>query len=137
MYNASNMQKERYSKKRAEILAVLNASHEALSAGDIHNALPHMDLTTIYRNVERFVRANTLREVHLGDETVRYELKDAHHHHAVCTECERVIHFSAPDAQLKKLLGIEDFNVDEIEILVRGRCAHEGRRPQAGSRRAR
>lgn len=136
MYNASNMQQEgRRSKKREDILGVITSAHEALSAADIHATLPHIDLTTIYRNLERFVAHDQVREVHLGDETVRYEKKDQHHHHhAVCTNCERVIHFSAPDLKLKKMLGIEDFNVDEIEILVRGRCAHEGTRRLTKSR---
>jgi hypothetical protein len=31
-----------------------------------------------------------------------------------------VVHFTAPDEKIKKLLGIEDFEVDDLEVTVRG-----------------
>jgi len=31
-----------------------------------------------------------------------------------------VIHFTAPNKKIIKLLGLEDFNIEELEITVRG-----------------
>lgn len=114
----------RYSKKREQILSVLKSAHSALSAHDIHTKLPALDLTTIYRNLEVFVHDNQVKKLLFGGKEALYEYQKQPHHHAVCTECERVIHFTAPDKKIMKLLGIEDFKVDELEVTVRGICNH-------------
>ena len=113
----------RITKKRKEILDVLQSNHRTLSAADIHKKLPEIDLVTIYRNLELFVEEKLIKRIHLGTGQVQFEYQDEPHHHAVCIECEKIIHFTAPDAKLKKLLGIENFEVDEIEVTVRGVCA--------------
>ena len=115
----------RHSKKRDQILAVLKQEQEALSASDIHRKLPELDLTTIYRNLDLFVAGGEVRKLQLGSKEAQYEYAREPHHHAICTECERVIHFTAPDEKITKLLGIEDFTVDELEVTVRGICKHK------------
>jgi Fur family transcriptional regulator, ferric uptake regulator len=115
----------RYSKKREEILSVLKAEHGALSAAELHTKLPAMDLTTIYRNLERFVADGEVKKLILNGKEALYEYQAKPHHHAVCTECERVIHFTAPDEKIKELLGVKDFQVDELEVTVRGICKHK------------
>ncbi|MCD5382083.1 MAG: transcriptional repressor [Candidatus Pacebacteria bacterium] len=112
----------RLTKKRAQILSVLQKHHGMLSVKDIHARLPDVDLVTIYRNLDLFVKEKMIKEVHLGTEEAQYEYQTEPHHHAVCTECERVIHFTAPDDKLKKVLGLKNFVVDEIEVTVRGTC---------------
>lgn len=114
----------RYSKKREEILTRLKSEHGALSAAEIHSKLPAIDLTTIYRNLDRFVAEGKVKRLSLHGNEALYEYQTKPHHHAVCTECERVIHFTAPDDELKALLGVKDFQVDEIEVTVRGICKH-------------
>lgn len=116
--------KPRMTKQRQAILDVLQTSPEALSAADVHNQLPDIDLATIYRNLEYFTEAKLIKKLQLGSAEARFEYQDEPHHHAVCSECERVIHFTAPDQKLKDLLGVPDFAVDEIEVTVRGVCAH-------------
>ena len=112
----------RLTEKRQQILDVLKAHHGTLSAKEIHEKLPHMDLVTVYRNLELFVQEKLIREVHLGGNETQYEYQNEPHHHAVCDTCHKVIHFTAPDAKIKKLLGLDDFDVDEIEVTVHGRC---------------
>ncbi|MCD5381304.1 MAG: transcriptional repressor [Candidatus Pacebacteria bacterium] len=111
-------------KKRQQILDVLKRHHGTLSAGDIYSKLPSIDLVTIYRNLDLFVSEKLIKEVHLGTDEAQFEYRTEPHHHAVCIECEKVIHFTAPDAKIRKLLGLEDFQVDEIEVTVRGICNH-------------
>lgn len=118
----------RYSKKREDILSVLKSEHGAFSAHDIHAKLPTLDLTTIYRNLEVFVTDGQVKKLLLNGKEALYEYQDQPHHHAVCTECERVLHFTAPDEKIKKLLGISDFKVDAIEVTVRGICNHTDRK---------
>lgn len=103
---------------------VLKHEHGALSAAQLHERLPALDLATIYRNLELFVVDGTVKKLQLGGKEAQYEYQSEPHHHAVCTECEKVIHFKAPDEKIKRLLNIEDFNVDELEVTVRGVCTH-------------
>ena len=107
--------KPRLTTKRKAILETLKKKYGTMSAADIHAALPNMDLVTIYRNLELFTKEKMIKQFHLTSGEAQYEYQTEPHHHAVCTTCERVIHFTAPDQKLKKLLGIEDFEVDEIE----------------------
>jgi Fur family transcriptional regulator, ferric uptake regulator len=115
----------RHSKKREQILAVLKKEHGALSASDIHAKLPALDLTTIYRNLDVFVHAGEVKKLLLDGKEALYEFQDHPHHHAICTECKRVIHFTAPDEKIMKLLGMKDFQVDVLELTVRGICDHK------------
>lgn len=122
-YNANHLHTTmKLTKKRQLILDVLKGHHTALSANDIHKKIPQIDLVTIYRNVDLFTKEKLIKQIHLGAGESQYEYQHEPHHHAVCTDCEKIIHFTAPDAKIKKLLGLEDFEVDEIEVTVRGIC---------------
>ena len=112
----------RLTKKRQQILGVLKKHHGTLSAKDIHKKLPEIDLVTIYRNLDLFVEEKVISRVYLGTDEAQYEFQTTPHHHAVCTDCNKVIHFTAPDEKIKKLLGLEDFEVDALEVTVRGLC---------------
>lgn len=114
----------RLTKKRQQILETLEQHHGTLSAAAIHARLPEIDLATIYRNLELFTAEKLIKKIHLDSTEAVFEHQSEPHHHALCTDCERVIHFTAPDDQIKQLLGIADFDVDEIEVTVRGTCRH-------------
>jgi Fe2+ or Zn2+ uptake regulation protein len=116
---------QRYSKKREDILNVLMNAHGALSATALHSRLPKLDLTTIYRNLEVFVAQGDVKRLNLKGNEAIYEYQERPHHHAVCTECGQVMHFTAPDEKIKKLLGIPEFKIDELEVTVRGVCTHK------------
>ncbi len=112
----------RLTEKRSQILSVLQKSNGSLSAGQIHRQLPSIDLVTIYRNLDLFVKEKIIRKVHLGTDEAQYEFQNGTHHHAICTDCEKVIHFKAPNEEIKKLLGLKGFHIDELEVTVRGTC---------------
>lgn len=118
------MIQRRHSKKRDAILAVLKETHGPLSASRIHAALPRIDLATIYRNLDLFVREKVIKRYHLAEGEAVFEYQSEPHHHAICTDCERVIHFKAPDEKIIKLLGLEGFAVEELEVTVKGKCLH-------------
>jgi Fur family transcriptional regulator, ferric uptake regulator len=118
----------RLTPKRTQILEVLTKKHGSVSAAEIHAALPDIDLVTIYRNLDLFVREKIIKQVNLGGGEAQYEYQEEPHHHAICTTCERVIHFTAPDARIKKLLNLEGFEIEELEVTVRGTCHHRGAR---------
>ncbi len=116
---------KRRSKKRDQILAALQDSKTALSAGSIHSILPKIDKVTIYRNLDLFVSEGTVKALNFGGTETLYEYQQHPHHHAVCTDCDRVIHFTAQDEKIKKLLGLSDFQVTDLELTVKGICNHK------------
>jgi Fe2+ or Zn2+ uptake regulation protein len=111
--------------KRRRLIGILKQNHGALSAADIHAKLPDIDLVTIYRNLDLFTKEKLIKQFHLDNGRVRYEYQDKPHHHAVCTKCEKIVHFTAPDEKIMRLLQINDFSVDGIEVVVRGVCNHK------------
>lgn len=125
LYGILVIMTKRYSKKREQILHILEHSKAALSAGAIHDLLPEIDQVTIYRNLDLFVSEGVVKKLHFGGTETLFEFHRDPHHHAVCMDCEKVIHFTAPDEKIKKLLGLNDFKVHEMEVTVRGICNHK------------
>jgi len=111
----------RLTDKRNRILAVLKKQPKALSAKEVYEAVSDIDLVTVYRTLALFTKEKMISEVHLGTDETRYEYQHEPHHHAVCDECEQVIHFTAPDKKIKELLGLKNFSIEALEVTVRGR----------------
>ena len=116
--------KTRLTKKRQAILDVLKNKQAALSASEIHELVPDVDLATVYRNLEYFTKEKVIKKLQLGSQEARFEYQREPHHHALCDQCEKVIHFTAPDQKIIKLLGLENFVVAELEVTVRGTHTH-------------
>lgn len=115
-------------KKRNKILEVLKEAPGTLSASEIHKHIPDIDLVTIYRNLSLFSKEKLIKQVQLNAEKAQYEYQKGPHHHAICTGCKKVIHFDAPDSEIKKMLGLRNFKIDEFEMTIRGTCGHKNER---------
>jgi Fur family ferric uptake transcriptional regulator len=98
---------------REAILDVLLKANKHLSAEDIYMKLrpkyPNIGLTTIYRTLDILADVGLLHKFDFGDGRARYELVEKpggmrHHHHLVCTSCNRVIDYT-------------DFIDEEVELL--------------------
>jgi Fur family ferric uptake transcriptional regulator len=98
---------------REAIFDVLSKTENHLSAEDIymkiHHRHPNIGLTTIYRTLDVLSSLGMIYKLDFGDGRARYELAEGpkgayHHHHLVCSSCNRVIDYT-------------DFIDDEIEIL--------------------
>lgn len=112
----------RITKLRQQILAVLEQSHEAMSASDIHQALPHINLVTIYRNLDSFTNESIVKKLHLGEQESVYEIQKTPHHHAICDECNKIIHFTLEEKSLIPKLALPEFVIEDLEFVVRGKC---------------
>ncbi len=98
---------------REAILALLSGSKGHMSAEDIymkiHPTYPNVGLTTVYRTLEVLSGLGMICKLDFGDGRARYELSEGtrgarHHHHLVCTSCNRVVDYT-------------DFIDKEIELL--------------------
>lgn len=114
----------RRSAKRDKILEVVKKAKGALSAADIHKKIPDIDLVTVYRNLDVFVHDGIVKKLNLDKGEAQFEFQTENHHHAICLDCEKVIHFEADDAKLMELLRIDGFKAENLELTVRGKCRH-------------
>lgn len=98
---------------RQTILDVLSKTDEHLSAEDIylkvHKIYPGVGLTTVYRTLEILVDMGLLFKFDFGDGRARYELAEGpkgerHHHHLLCTNCNRVVDYTDFIDEEKELL---------------------------------
>lgn len=115
----------RLTEKRKQILNTLQCSKEPLSAAAIGQLLPEIDLVTIYRNLDLFVQERLIKKLQFSDEAL-YEYQKQPHHHAICTDCNKMIHFSVSEIELQKVIKLKGFSISNIDITVKGNCTHEG-----------
>ncbi len=103
----------RCTKARDLILNLLFNTSEHLSAEDIyikiHKKHPDIGLTTVYRTLDLLSRIGVVRRFDFGDGRARFEMhqpvnKKGHHHHLICTGCNRVVDY-------------DDFVEEEIELV--------------------
>lgn len=104
---------------KERILAVLKNRH-ALTAQEVCEELPDVEVSTVYRNLDRFVTDGVLRKVFVGANAAAYELADDMHDHFVCDICSDVAAIETP-ASLHRVLP-QGAQVVEGGITVRGRC---------------
>lgn len=82
---------------RRAILALLRIEPHPVSVKDIHEALPKglCDLATVYRSTQMLEDMGLVNRYDFGDGTARFEVvregEHAHHHHLVCTACQRIV----------------------------------------------
>lgn len=82
-------------KPRLAVLKALKTQDQPQDAIAIWNGLVEsghsLDQVTVYRILEKLVAAELVRVIDFGEHKKRYELNLDHHHHLVCTQCQRVI----------------------------------------------
>lgn len=112
----------RITKHRQEILDEIDKNEDTVSAAEIHAALPHINLVTIYRNLEYFVASNLIKKLNFGEQEARYEIHDEPHHHAICDTCKKIIHFTTDDVELIKEFYLPNFKIKSLEVTLHGSC---------------
>ncbi len=85
----------RVTPQRLLILEALQSRRGHVTAEDIHGLIvgenPHLNITTVYRNLEALVAAGIVTETRLGGKYIYYELSPgSRHHHLICERCGQV-----------------------------------------------
>lgn len=80
---------------RQGILAALQQTDTPLDISEIktylHKQHININLATIYRTINTFVKAGLVHQIEFQEGKFRYEFSSLpHHHHAVCTKCGSV-----------------------------------------------
>ena len=123
--------KLRHTRQRREILALLVEKPGPFSIQDIRSLIGQeaCDPVTIYRVLENFERARIVRRCNFSDGVGRYELAagDKHHHHLVCTGCQRVEDLDSADCPTQKLersARARGYAEVEHSLEIFGLCPH-------------
>jgi Fur family ferric uptake transcriptional regulator len=100
---------------RETVLRILAESEKHLSAEEIyikaHAADPAIGMTSVYRTLDILEEMALVNKFDFGDGRTRYELTEGpegirHHHHLVCTGCNRVTDYT-------------DFINEEVKLLTK------------------
>lgn len=85
----------RQTKLTKHILGILKDENQPLSVPeiqqklkDVHNLSPNK--TTLYRQFDKLKQNNLVEEILLTNNVTHYEIKQAHHHHFICSECDTI-----------------------------------------------
>lgn len=121
----------RMTRTRKAVLALLERTHEPLSATEIFSQLQKdqvaIDLVTVYRTVNVLKELGLVLQVDLFQEgQFRYELKEGrkHHHHIRCQICGQIVDLLlCPLKKLTKLIEEQtQFVVDDHTLEFTGFC---------------
>src|SRR5258706_808887 len=130
---------ERLTQPRTAVLACLLASDRAASHLDVAHALADhhaVDRVTVYRVLEWLVNKNIAHRIAGDDRVWRFMVtpqhsaakpgmatRHGHHAHFTCEACGQTFCLDkvAPKVELRLPRG---FRSSEIDLKVRGRCAH-------------
>lgn len=120
----------RLTKQRVIVAQALTAERQAVSAQELYERLhrghPRLGLATIYRALEAQVEAGMATRLERPGHVSAYvACVPEHHHHLVCTSCQRVD--DVDETILRPVLrGIRerhDFQVDHERLDFYGLCA--------------
>ena len=83
--------------------ALLNIKHPE-TVGEIFKRLKKnkIDLVTLYRTLASFEKNKLVKRVDLHKDAIYYELNLEHHHHIVCTSCNKMEDFE--NIEIEKVL---------------------------------
>ena len=121
----------RITKVRLAVEECFRSSRSPLSVAEVSAGLETQNLrvnkTTLYREIVFLLQQNVVREIDLLDGRKRYELVGSgdHHHHFVCTACQRILCVPIPpsfEALEKKLAKSVGFKVTKHVLEFFGLC---------------
>jgi len=119
--------KERGMRMTPQRMSVMTAVTQLVHAtpDQVAEAVPEVDLTTVYRTLETLEHIGLLAHTHLGHGAASYRLAGDDHIHVVCHRCSSVI--DAPAGLVEQLANTlqkeRGFILDKSHFTVFGTCA--------------
>lgn len=124
---------ERITPISAALLDIFVKEFKPLSTVEILDELKKRKIpankTTVYRQIEKFLKNDLLYEVRFEDRKKRYELShgDKHHHHLVCLKCGGIQDVDLPadlEEQEKQIFKKTKFKVLRHSLEFFGLCSN-------------
>ncbi len=114
----------RMTPQRERVMAAVTQLVHA-TPDQVAEAVPEVDLTTVYRTLEVLEQIGLLAHTHLGHGPPYYRLASDDHVHVVCHHCSSVVDAPAglADELAARLLAERGFVLDRSHFTVFGACA--------------
>lgn len=114
----------RVTPQRERVMAAVTGLVHA-TPEQVADAVPDVDLTTVYRTLEVLEHIGLLAHTHLGHGAPSYRLAADDHVHVVCHHCSSVVDAPAglADELGGRLLAERGFVLDRSHFTVFGTCA--------------
>ena len=119
----------RLTPQRMMVLEAIEASHDHISAEEIHARArlqyPYINISTVYRTLELLKENGLVTETDLGGGRFLYHpTGKAQHHHLVCRKCGKVrdIDITVLDKLREQLKAQHSFDAELEHIAIFGTC---------------
>lgn len=114
----------RVTPQRTAVLSAVRTMGHA-TPEEIFDAVPNVDLTTVYRTLEVLEEIGMVRHTHLDHGAPAYRPAEDDHVHVVCHDCGSVVDVPADlvDDLERRLRAERSFQLDRAHLTVFGRCA--------------
>lgn len=117
----------RMTRQRKLMLQILSDAAAPLSAGEIlahaKQELPHLALTTVYRNLEALQGHGAIERTVYPDGAARYQVQSLHQHYLVCLYCHKQVPLDfCPMDQLGEQVHAAGFTVSGHRLEIFGCC---------------
>ena len=89
----------------------------------VKKALPVLSRATVYNTLNLLVKKGMLKELVLAEGKIVFDPKMDKHHHFLDETSGRIYDVPWEALEVKKLGSLEEFEIDEYQVVLRGRRA--------------
>ena len=115
--------------QRRAVIRTITSTQDHLTPtaiyGKVRQEHPGIGLVTVYRTLEILANLKLVCELHAGETCPSYTISaSGHHHHLICSDCGKVVDFSAYDvAEMEQRLSSQTgFRIDSHVLEFTGLC---------------
>lgn len=116
--------------QRLVIYNYLKENQNHPSAETIYNNIkkmyPTISLSTVYKTLNSLKDADLIREINVGEDSFRYDIKMEPHSHMICNECNCILDYFFEDtimSQLnQKIMEDTSFSILNQQLFFYGIC---------------
>jgi Fur family ferric uptake transcriptional regulator len=118
----------RSTKQRKAVAEVLATISKFSSAQEVHSILisrgEKVGLATVYRTLQAFAETGAIDVLRNDGEALYRACSNDHHHHLVCTGCNKTTEISAPEVEIwtEKIAREQGYVISGHTIEVFGLC---------------
>lgn len=107
------------------VLDILSKSKKPIDVSILVEKLC-VNKTTVYRQIEKFIKGGLVVEVEFGDGKKRYELASLdHHHHLICKKCKKIEDITFNERViLREVSKKSNFKVENHSLEFFGICVN-------------
>ena len=119
----------RITHQRTEIFKALLKRPDHPTTEDVFNQvrrrLKTISLDTVYRTIAKFEEHGLIRRVNHIDNTTRFDTNISHHHHLICSNCNKIEDFYWPEFdRMKPPRSVSHWVQAEVkQVVINGLCS--------------